>query len=138
VKTSTLIDTNILVDVWGSPNSWRGWSQDALVRCRAEGALLVNPIVWSEVAPSLDSSRLAAYADELDIERENLPFDAAYEAGLAHARYRQAGGLRARTLPDFLIGAHARHGRHRLLTRDPARYRQYFPALEIISPDTHP
>ena len=138
MKTSTLIDTNILVDVWGSPRPWRDWSRSALVRCRAEGALLINAIVWSEVAPSLDSDRLAAYADELDIEKENLPFDAAYEAGLAHARYRQAGGARERTLPDFLIGAHARQGGHRLLTRDPARYRTYFPSLDIISPDTHP
>jgi hypothetical protein len=27
---------------------------------------------------------------------------------------------------------------HRLLTRDPKRYRGYFPGLEIIAPDTHP
>ena len=138
MKTSTLIDTNILIDVWGSPRPWTGWAQDALVRCREEGTLLVNAIVWSEIAPSMEADRLAAYVDELDIGRENLPFGAAYEAGLAHARYRQAGGTRERTLPDFLIGAHARHGGHRLLTRDAGRYRKYFPDLSIISPDTHP
>jgi predicted nucleic acid-binding protein len=138
MKTSTLIDTNILIDVWGSPRPWTEWSQDALVRCQAEGALVVNIVVWSEIAPSLDAHRLAAFADELGIGREALPFEAAYEAGLAHARYRRAGGVRERTLPDFLIGAHASHAGHRLLTRDPARYRRYFRAVEILSPDTFP
>ncbi len=138
MKTSTLIDTNILIDVWGSPRPWTDWSRDALIRCREDGALLVNVIVWSEVAPLLESERLSAYADELEIDRETFPFEAAYEAGLAHARYRRAGGTRERTLPDFLIGAHAQHGGHRLLTRDPVRYRKYFPTLELVSPDTYP
>jgi predicted nucleic acid-binding protein len=138
MKTSTLIDTNILIDVWGSPKPWTGWSRGALDQCREQGALLVNIVVWSEIAPLLDSGRLAAYADELEIDRENFPFAAAYQAGLVHARYRRADGARERTLPDFLIGAHAHHGGHRLLTRDPVRYRKYFPTIEIISPDTHP
>ena len=138
MKTSTLIDTNILIDAWGPPGPWAIWSLDALVRCGSEGALLVNAIVWAEIAPALDASRLAAFTDELEIGRENLPFPAAYEAGLVHARYRRAGGARERTLPDFLIGAHADQGGHRLLTRDPARYRSYFPSLHIISPETHP
>lgn len=138
MKTSTLIDTNILIDVWGSPRPWTAWSQDALVRCRMDGVLLINAIVWSEIAPSLDSRLLAAYVDELDIDRVNLPFEAAYEAGLAHARYRRAGGARERTLPDFLIGAHASHEGHRLLTRDSGRYSRYFPALELLSPETFP
>lgn len=138
MKTSTLIDTNILIDVWGTPRPWTGWSRDVLVRCRRAGTLVVNVIVWSEIAPSLDPDHLAAYADELGIDRESLPFGAAYEAGLAHARYRRAGGARERTLPDFLMAAHAQHNGHRLLTRDPARYRKYFPTLEILSPETFP
>lgn len=138
MKTSTLIDTNILIDVWGSPRPWSGWSRDALVQCRMDGALVVNAIIWSEIAPSLDARLLAAYADELDIDRVTLPFEAAYKAGLAHARYRRAGGARERTLPDFLIGAHASHGGHRLLTRDPSRYGRYFPSVELLSPEKFP
>ena len=72
------------------------------------------------------------------MKREALSYDAAFQAGKAHFSYRKAGGLRERTLPDFLIGAHALVRSHRLLTRDAARYRAYFPALEIISPETHP
>jgi predicted nucleic acid-binding protein len=69
---------------------------------------------------------------------ENIPFDAALIAGWAHREYRSRGGRREQTLPDFLIGAHAVVSGYRLLTRDPKRYRTYFPDLEIIAPDTHP
>jgi predicted nucleic acid-binding protein len=37
-------------------------------------------------------------------------------------------------MPDFYIGAHAACRGYQLLTRDPARYRTYFPKLRIISP----
>jgi predicted nucleic acid-binding protein len=49
-----------------------------------------------------------------------------------------SGGLRERTPPDFFIGAHAVVAGHRLLTRDAARYRSYFPDLDIMSPETYP
>lgn len=138
MKTSTLIDTNILLDVWGLPSAISGWSRSALTKCRRESALLINQIIWSELAPSLSAERLSAYAAELEIDKEQLPYDAAFQAGILHARYRRSGGVRERTLPDFLIGAHAEYASHRLLTRDAARYRSYFPAIEIISPETHP
>ena len=46
------------------------------------------------------------------------------------------GGSRTSPLPDFYIGAHAAVGRLALLTRDRARYRSYFPAIEILAPAT--
>jgi predicted nucleic acid-binding protein len=138
VKTSTLIDTNILIDVWGRVSETSQWSRDVLMQCRREGTLIINQIIWSELAPSVAFSQLAAYANELEIRSESLPFDAAHSAGRVHARYRRAGGVRERTLPDFLIGAHAVGAGYRLLTRDARRYRQYFPDLEVIAPDTHP
>lgn len=40
-----------------------------------------------------------------------------------------------RALPDFSIGAHAAVAGIPLLTRDPRRYRRYFPGPEIIHPE---
>jgi predicted nucleic acid-binding protein len=139
VKTSTLIDTNILMDVWGPPDTFSEWSKSTLVACRVEGELVVNEIVWSEIAPTIRAlNALESSARMLSIRREHLSWEAAFAAGMAHARYRRSGGARERTLPDFLIGAHAATAGHRLLTRDPGRYRKYFPDLSIIAPDTHP
>jgi predicted nucleic acid-binding protein len=139
VKTSTLIDTNILIDVWGASGPETVWASEMLTSCRGDGALVVNPIVWSEIAPLIRrEGALEEMSSALAIERETLPWTAAFLAGVAHAEYRRAGGTRERTLPDFLIGAHATVSGHRLLTRDPKRYRAYFPSLNIVAPDTHP
>ncbi len=139
MKISTVIDTNILIDILGPQNAFRQWSLDALKRCASEGDLVLTPVVWAELgaAPLTEEKLLLAFA-WLNLERENLPFEAAFRAGQAHRLYRVAGGQRERTLPDFLIGAHAEWHRHRLLTRDAVRYRSYFPSLDIISPETHP
>ncbi|AIE84379.1 hypothetical protein OP10G_1011 [Fimbriimonas ginsengisoli Gsoil 348] len=37
-------------------------------------------------------------------------------------------------MPDFFIGAHAAVASYRLITRDDARYRTYFPKLDILAP----
>nr|WP_205836831.1 type II toxin-antitoxin system VapC family toxin [Neorhizobium alkalisoli] len=137
--TSTVVDTNILIDVLGPATPLRIWSLSALKRCLDEGDLILCPIIWSELSASpLTELEINLAFGWLDLKREPLSYEAAYQAGKAHFAYRKAGGLRERTLPDFLIGAHAAVRSHRLLTRDPARYRAYFPGLDIISPETHP
>ncbi len=64
----------------------------------------------------------------------NLPYQAGFIAGKAFLTYRKRGGQRRSPLPDFYIGAHAAVRRYRLLTRDAACYRTYFPTVELISP----
>ncbi|MER9252142.1 type II toxin-antitoxin system VapC family toxin [Mesorhizobium sp. M0598] len=139
MKISTLIDTNVLIDVWGPAGRETKWSASAIAACRRDGALVINAIVWSELAPLIATEQaLRQAADMLKMDREFLPWEAAFLAGVTHSRYRRAGGIGERTLPDFFIGAHAVVAGHRLLTRDAARYRGYFPDLDIISPETHP
>lgn len=136
---STLVDTNVLIDMLGPATKERVWSRDALKKCAAEGDLILNPIIWSELgaSPLAETEVMHAFS-WLGMKRENLTYEAAFRAGKAHLAYRRAGGQRERTLPDFLIGAHALLRSHRLLTRDAGRYKGYFPSLDIISPETHP
>jgi predicted nucleic acid-binding protein len=70
--------------------------------------------------------------------RDSLPWEAAFIAGKAFAKYRDRGGSRHAPMPDFYIGAHAQVKGLRLVTRDHNRYRTYFPSVELISPETHP
>lgn len=137
--TSTVVDTNVLIDMLGPATPLRAWSHGALKRCAEEGELVLTPVIWSELAASpLSELEITLAFGWLGMKREALSYDAAFQAGKAHFSYRKAGGQRERTLPDFLIGAHALVRSHRLLTRDAARYRAYFPTLDIISPETHP
>jgi predicted nucleic acid-binding protein len=139
VKISTLIDTNVLIDVWGPAGRETKWSASAITACRRDGALVINTIVWSELAPLIATEpALRKAVETLKMDRELLPWEAAFLAGVTHSRYRRAGGVRERTLPDFFIGAHAAVAGHRLLTRDAARYRSYFPDIDIMSPETYP
>lgn len=50
-------------------------------------------------------------------------------------KYRRRGGSKRSPLPHFYIGAHASVRRIPLLTRDPKRYRAYFPGLRLIAPE---
>ena len=136
---STLVDSNVLIDLLEKPDDRNTWSSRQVREAGDLGPVVVNPIVLAELAIGFDDVlALDRFLMGIDMTREGLPWTAAFQAGKAHAVYRRRGGLRQRTLPDFLIGAHAAFRRYSLLTRDPSRYRTYFPSLDIIAPDTHP
>jgi hypothetical protein len=130
-----LVDSNVLLDVATDDPAWSEWSSSALESAAEDSYLVVNPLVYAEV--SIAFSRIeeleAALPHDL-YRRETLPWEAAFLAGKAFLRYRKRGGARLSPLPDFYIGAHAAVCQYRLLTRDVARYRTYFPTVEIISP----
>jgi predicted nucleic acid-binding protein len=67
-------------------------------------------------------------------DRESIPYEAAFLAGKSFLAYRRQGGAKVSPLPDFFIGAHAAIAGYRLITRDPARYRTYYPKLPLIAP----
>lgn len=102
---------------------------------------MINPLILAELSPRFErASELEQALTGLPLKREPLPWDAAFLAGQAFKLYRDAKGLRAgrarSPLPDFYIGAHALVHDMRLLTRDAARYRSYFPKLVIVAPPT--
>ena len=135
----TILDSNVLLDVIYEDNQWTSWSLKWLKHYRQIDELVTNAVIFSEALGRFQHlADATAVLAHFGIAYEAIPESVAHAAGLAHARYRSRGGERIRTLPDFLIGAHAEVEGHRLLTRDAARFRTYFPKVEIIAPDTHP
>lgn len=133
--TAALVDSNVLLDVMTEDPRWSSWSADAIEHAADRFRLVINPIVYAEV--SVRYSRI----EELDaalpkamLDREPIPYEAAFLAGKIFVHYRRRGGMKRSPLPDFFIGAHAAIAGYRLLTRDPGRYRSYFPSLPLISP----
>jgi predicted nucleic acid-binding protein len=131
----TLVDSNVLLDIFTEDAEWLDWSAAALERSAESGRLIINPIVYAEV--SIRFETIEDLEDALPEEyfvREALPWPAAFLAGQAFVRYRRRGGARPSPLPDFYIGAHAALAGYTLLTRDARRYRTYFPRLNLIAP----
>lgn len=132
---STLIDSNVLIDLFDDGSEWQGWSDAMLIQCRNRGPLVINPVILAEVSAGFDSyDAVNQHLPEALVTREALPWEAAFLAARAFVIYRHEGGQRRSPLPDFYIGAHAAVAGHTLLTRDPRRYRFYFPKLRIVSP----
>ncbi len=130
-----LVDSSVLLDLLGGDGVWSSWSAQALANAAETARIIINPIIYAEV--SVRYSRIedldAALPPHL-FAREPIPYQAAFLAAKAFVIYRRRGGVRSSPLPDFFIGAHAAVAKFRLLTRDPSRYRTYFPDLVLIAP----
>jgi predicted nucleic acid-binding protein len=130
-----LVDSNVLLDLAEHDPQWLGWSAPAVQRLADERVLVINPIVYAEVSIGFERpGDVDAVLPAEIYRREPLPYEAAFLAGKAFLAYRRRGGAGTSPLPDFYIGAHAAVRRYRLLTRDAARYRTYFPTVELIAP----
>lgn len=133
--SAVVIDSNILLDLMVPESQWNPWSAAALHDAAEYARLVINPVVYAEISIGYDNADLLDAAIPSLIEREAIPYDAAFLAGKAYLEYRRRGGMRRSPLPDFFIGAHAAVRGYELLTRDPARYRTYFPRLKLIAPN---
>lgn len=133
--TTTLVDSNVILDVVTEDPEWFDWSAAALARQADAGPLVVNPIVYAETSARFEQIEDLEDALPADyFRRDPLPWEAAFLAGRCFVSYRRRGGHRRSPLPDFYIGAHALVAGMTLLTRDPRRYRTYFPRLRLIAP----
>ena len=131
----TLVDANVLLDIATDAPSWADWSIAAVTDAARTGGVAINPIVYAELSAGYDRVEECddAFPSSL-YARLDLPWEAAFLAGKVFVAYRRSRGEKRSPLPDFYIGAHAAVAGMRLLTRDPRRYRTYFPKLELISP----
>jgi predicted nucleic acid-binding protein len=132
---TTLVDSNVLLDVLTEDPRWFDWSSSALSDAADAGELAINPIIYAEI--SVRFSRIEDLESALPLSffrRLPLPWEAGFLAGKCFVRYRRRGGPSRSPLPDFYIGAHAAVAGLTLLTRDASRYRTYFPKLKVTAP----
>jgi predicted nucleic acid-binding protein len=130
-----LVDSNVILDIATVDPVWLHWSEAMMRHLADEASLVINPLIYAEVAVRYRSLEDLETALPNDLfKRDPLPYEAAFLAGRAFRMYRRRGGTRTSPMPDFYIGAHAAVRRYRLLTRDAARYRTYFPTVELIAP----
>ena len=131
-----LVDTNVLLDIVTDDPRWASWSATRLERSLTDGPVAINDVIYAEM-----SVRFARIEDveasigEVGLVVDPIPREALFRAGKAFEVYRRAGGVRTGVLPDFFIGAHALARGWPLLTRDPGRYRTYFPTLALVTPN---
>lgn len=134
--STVLVDSNVLIDVLTDDPRWASWSSATLAAAADRAFLAIDPIIYAEVSIGFDTiEALESALPPEAVHRTHLPAEAAFLAGKAFVRYRRSGGERRSPLPDFFIGAHAAVEGMTLLTRDPGRYRSYFPGLRIVAPD---
>lgn len=134
------IDSSVLIDLIGSDDARAPAAEDCLRRALAQGPVVACEVVIAEVVAGLGQSATVMEAlDEAGIAFSPLEYRAATRAGEMQRRYKQrrasgSGGPSARTVPDFLIGAHALLQCTALITRDAGFFRDYFKGLRVIEP----
>jgi len=132
----TLVDANILIDLFTDDPEWADWSASALKDCAILGACGINPVIYAEASIAFRTeSQYEVALHTLGLLRWDLPYNAGFRAGKAFLAYRRKAGEKRTPLPDFYIGAHAEANRIQILTRDPRRYRHYFPKVRLVCPD---
>jgi predicted nucleic acid-binding protein len=131
-----LLDTNVVIDVSSNDPIWGDWSQQQLDAAARREALAINDIVYAELCVGYRRmEEVDCLIAKVGLLIDAIPRRALFLAAKAFQRYRRSGGIKTGVLPDFVIGAHAVVADAALITRDPARYRSYFPGIELIAPN---
>jgi predicted nucleic acid-binding protein len=136
------VDTSVLVDIIGdSPGA--AAAEAALREALAAGPVVACEVVLAEVVAGLGHSDVVMDTlDEIGLGFSPLEQRSAVRAGEMQRRYRERTRLRQgsaadpvrRSVPDFLIGAHALLQCQGLITRDAGFFRDYFKGLKVIVP----
>lgn len=130
----TIVDSNVLLDLFTDDAQWGDWSAEHLADAFDLGPVIINPLIYAELSVGFDRIEDLEAALPEQIEREDLPWDAAFLAGRCFVEYRRRGGARRSPLPDFYIASHAASTGRALLTRDHPRHLDVLPSLTVIAP----
>lgn len=150
--TRTVVDTSALIALLYPDDEYNRRAATLLHETAEDGALLINSIVYAELAADDhfgSPEELDSFLADTGIELATVPREAQFVAGEAFRRYLERRGdgfqcsecgtetvfdcpaceatisARQRLASDFLIGAHA-ETEDRLLTFDRGFFRDYF------------
>jgi len=136
------IDSSVLIDLLGD-DSRAETAEASLRQALSQGPVVVCEVVLSEIIAGLGrGDDLVEAIEEVGIRLQPIEQPAAVRAGEMQRRYnerlRSAGRrpVSPRTVPDFLVGAHALLQCKGLITRDRGFHRDYFKGLKVITPKT--
>lgn len=154
----TAVDTNALIDILNKDERHFENSDRLLQQALKRGSLIVNEVVYAELASQFDEGeRLDEFLEDVGISLEPSTPKALQEAGRAWRNYVAKRGRelecprcgvralircencssliapRQHILSDFLVGGHAMVLADALLTRDREYYRAYFKDLTLFT-----
>ncbi len=133
----TLVDSNVLLDIFLNDPKWAEWSENTIERFSNSSILYINPVIYSEVSIGFEKIEELEYViDICNLKIRPIPKEALFLAGKVFLKYKRNEGNKLNPLPDFFIGAQAAVEELTLITRDISRYKHYFPTVNIISPDS--
>jgi predicted nucleic acid-binding protein len=129
------IDSSVLIDLLANDAGTAEGAEAALRQALSAGPVVVCDVVLAEITTALrDGAEALAALEEMGVQVLPLEAKSAVRAGEMQRRYRQRGGRRERTVPDFLVGAHALLQCDGLITRDTVFFHDYFKGLRVIEP----
>ncbi|MHB8948399.1 MAG: type II toxin-antitoxin system VapC family toxin [Rhodoferax sp.] len=130
----TAVDSSVLFDiVKGAPGAIA--AQTALEQALAHGSLCVCAVVVAELGRYFsDEQDLREFLLACQIDHDPLSMETALGAARIMRGYARNKGPCGRVAPDFLIGAHAIEQADALLTTDAGFFRNYFTALNVVTP----
>lgn len=128
------VDSNVAIDALDQASPCHDWAQEQLANALDDGVFFNHIVVAELAARAVSVTELDRMLAILRIPVQPLTDEVAFRAGQAFKAWIRNGGRRGALLPDFVIGAHAAVTVSRVLTRDPRRFRTYFPELDLILP----
>lgn len=128
------VDSSVLIEILiGAPQAEA--AESALRGALALGPVVICDVVVAEICSSLrDGDQSMQVLEDMGISFAAVERKAAIRAGEMQRRYRARAGASLRTVPDFIVGAHALLQCNALITRDVHFFRDYFKGLKVIAP----
>lgn len=137
-----LLDTNVPIYASEPGSPFCDWSRRTVSKAVAGGGAAINAVILAELCVgATDPSSVADRIRSWGVAILDVPSAVSEQCARAYAAYRErrraesGKSSSAVPLPDFFIGAHCEVMGWKLATVDIGRFKTYFPAVKLLTPD---